>query len=186
MKMKRLIDLLGAIAALIVLAPVIAAAALAIRLDSPGPALYRQSRIGKDGRPFTLFKLRSMVVDSEKLGGYSTGASDKRVTRVGRFIRKTSIDELPQLFNVLRGEMSLVGPRPLVPAQEALHSAQQWNKRCSVQPGITGLAQARLRSEATNEQRIALDLQYVAESSLVLDTWIILWTFKRLTGKGSN
>lgn len=186
MKIKRLIDLLGAVTALIVLVPVMAAAALAVRLDSPGPALYRQTRIGKDGRPFTLYKLRSMIVDSEVLGGYSTSRSDARVTQVGRFIRRTSIDELPQLFNVLRGEMSLVGPRPLVPAQEALHSAEQWHKRCSVQPGITGLAQARLRSEGTNEQRIALDLQYVAESSLFLDAWIILWTFKRLTGKGSN
>lgn len=183
---KRLIDLLGAIVALIALAPLMAVAALAIRLDSPGPAVYRQTRIGKDGQPFTLFKLRSMVVNSESLGGYSTGRSDARVTRIGRFIRKTSIDELPQLFNVLRGDMSLVGPRPLVPAQKALHSMEQWNKRCSVRPGITGLAQARLRSEGTNEQRIALDLQYVAERSLCLDAWIILLTFKRITGKGSN
>lgn len=186
MKTKRLIDLLGAVAALVVLAPVMAAVALAIRLDSPGAALYRQTRIGKEGRPFTLYKLRSMVVDSETLGGYSTSRSDARVTRVGRFIRKTSIDELPQLFNVMRGEMSLVGPRPLVPAQKALHSAEQWNKRCSVPPGITGLAQARLRSEATDEQRIALDLQYVVERSLCLDARIIFWTFMRLTGKGSN
>lgn len=186
MKAKRLIDLLGAVAALVVLAPIMAAAAFAIRLDSPGPALYRQTRIGKDGRPFTLYKLRSMVVDSEALGSYSTSSSDARVTRVGRCIRRTSIDELPQLFNVLRGEMSLVGPRPLVPAQEALHSAEQWNKRCNVQPGITGLAQVRFRSEGTNEQRIALDLQYVVERSLCLDTRIILWTFMRLTGKGSN
>lgn len=186
MKIKRLIDLLGAIVGLAVLSPVMTAVALAIRLDSPGPTLYRQTRVGRDEKSFSIYKFRSMVTDADAIGGYSTARSDPRITRVGRFIRKTSLDELPQLLNVLRGEMSLVGPRPLVPAQKALHSSEQWSNRCRVRPGITGLAQAHLRSEATNEQRIALDLQYVVESSLFLDAKIILWTFMRITGKGSN
>ena len=105
---------------------------------------------------------------------------------MGRFIRRTSIDELPQILNVLKGDMSLVGPRPDVPAQRPLYSATDWSQRCSVRPGITGLAQTRLRSEGSPAQRLALDLQYTREQSLALDLRIMVWTLSRLSGKGSN
>ena len=119
-------------------------------------------------------------------GPYFTQTNDARITRVGQFIRRTSIDELPQIFNVLLGHMSLVGPRPDVPVQKALYSPQDWASRCSVRPGITGLAQALIRSEGTHEDRLALDLRYVREASLWLDLKIMWWTLARLTGKGGN
>jgi lipopolysaccharide/colanic/teichoic acid biosynthesis glycosyltransferase len=127
-----------------------------------------------------------MVKNAAQIGPYHTGANDPRVTRVGRVIRRTSLDELPQLFNVLRGDMSLVGPRPDVPAQRPLYSPTDWVQRCSVRPGITGLAQATVRSEGTAAERLALDLRYVAERSLWLDFRIIWLTVARLSGRGSN
>jgi lipopolysaccharide/colanic/teichoic acid biosynthesis glycosyltransferase len=127
-----------------------------------------------------------MVKDASTLGPYYTSCDDPRITRVGRLIRRTSIDELPQLFNVLRGEMSLVGPRPEVPTQRSLYSEPDWALRCSVRPGITGLAQAKLRSAATWDQRLALDLQYVREAGLWLDLKILAWTLGLLTGRNAN
>lgn len=137
-----------------------------------------------------MLKFRSMVRDAASIGPYYTSGADPRITPVGRFIRRTSLDELPQLFNVLRGEMSLVGPRPDVPAQRSLYSETQWRERCSVRPGITGLAQALLRSECTDAQRLELDLRYARQSrgwaGLWLDLKIMFWTLGRLSGKGSN
>ena len=109
-----------------------------------------------------------------------------RITRVGRFLRRSSIDELPQIINVLAGDMSLVGPRPDVPAQRELYSAADWAQRCSVRPGITGLAQAIIRSEGTPQERLALDLRYTREAGVWLDIKIMFWTLGRLGGKGSN
>jgi lipopolysaccharide/colanic/teichoic acid biosynthesis glycosyltransferase len=147
---------------------------------------FRQVRVGRGGRDFGLFKFRSMVRDAAAIGPYSTAAGDPRITRVGRFLRRTSIDELPQLLNVLLGDMSLVGPRPDVPAQRSLYSAPDWQLRCSVRPGITGLAQAELRSEATPQQRLDLDLRYAREHGLLMDLCIVARTFGRLAGRGGN
>lgn len=184
--MKRALDLLVGFVALLVLLPVLAAVALAVLLESGRPVLFRQTRIGLGGREFSMYKFRSMVVNAAAIGPYHTSAGDPRITRVGRLIRRTSLDELPQLLNVLAGDMSLVGPRPDVPAQRSLYSHEEWAQRCSVRPGITGLAQATLRSEATPEQRLALDLRYAREHSLWLDLRILAWTVGRLAGKGSN
>lgn len=184
--MKRAMDLLLSLSALILLAPLLALTALAILLESGRPVLFAQVRLGLGGREFGMLKFRSMVRNAAAIGPYYTAAGDPRITRVGRFIRRTSIDELPQLLNVIKGDMSLVGPRPDVPAQRGLYTDEEWNLRCSVRPGITGLAQAALRSEGTQEQRLALDLRYASEQSCWLDLKIMLWTLRRLGGQGSN
>ena len=184
--MKRAMDVVLSALALLLLSPVLLATALAVAVDDGFPVLFRQVRIGRGGRSFGMFKFRSMVKDAARIGPFNTAANDPRITRVGRFIRRTSLDELPQLLNVLRGDMSLVGPRPDVPVQRALYSDADWDLRCSVRPGITGLAQALLRSEGTEDDRRALDLRYVRERSLWLDLKIMAWTLGRLTGKGSN
>ena len=184
--MKRVMDFALSLAALLVLAPVLLAVAAAVALESGRPVLFRQVRVGRGGREFGIYKFRSMVKDAAAIGPYHTASDDPRITHVGRFIRRTSLDELPQLLNVLQGDMSLVGPRPDVPAQRSLYSASDWAERCSVRPGITGLAQALLRSEATPQQRLDLDLRYVREQSLALDLRIMAWTLGRLGGKGAN
>ena len=172
--------------ALTLLAPVLLLAALAVLLDSGWPLLFRQTRVGLDGREFNMFKFRSMIKNAASTGPYFTQDNDVRITRVGQFIRRTSIDELPQIVNVLLGDMSLVGPRPDVPVQKSLYLPDDWVRRCSVRPGITGLAQALIRSEGTQEQRLDLDLSYTRTQSVWLDLKIMWWTLTRLTGKGSN
>lgn len=184
--MKRLFDVLVSLAALVALAPVLAAAAIAIVAETGRPVLFTQTRVGLRGREFRMLKFRSMVRDAATTGSYQTAPQDPRITRVGRFIRRTSIDELPQLINVLKGEMSLVGPRPDVPAQRSLYSEDEWVLRCSVRPGLTGLAQALLRSEATFEQRLGLDLRYAREASLWLDVKIMAMTLRLLGGARAN
>ena len=184
--MKRTIDLVLSAAALVLLAPLLLVGAAAVLLGSGRPVLFRHTRVGHGGREFGMYKFRSMVENAALIGPYHTSAGDARITSVGRWLRRTSLDELPQLFNVLTGDMSLVGPRPDVPAQRALYSDADWALRCSVRPGITGLAQALLRSEATAGQRLALDLRYAREHSAWLDLRILGWTLARLTGKGSN
>lgn len=184
--MKRVFDLTLSLLALVLLAPVFALAALAVAMESGFPILFRQTRLGLGGREFAMYKFRSMVRDAAGVGPYYTASDDPRITPVGRFLRRTSIDELPQLINVLAGDMSLVGPRPDVPAQRALYSDAEWVQRCSVRPGITGLAQALLRSEATEAQRLEMDLRYAREHDLWLDLKILGWTLARLGGKGSN
>lgn len=182
---KRTADVVIALGLLLALAPLLLALALVVRLDSPGPALFQQQRIGRGGVPFWMLKFRSMVMNAPELGGYSTAPGDPRITRSGRWLRRLSLDELPQLINVLRGDMSLVGPRPDVPAQRTGYSDREWQERHRVRPGITGLAQATVRSDAQAGERTALDLQYVREQSLTLDLWILLLTFRQLLGKGS-
>jgi lipopolysaccharide/colanic/teichoic acid biosynthesis glycosyltransferase len=183
--LKRLIDILGALLALVLLLPVMLAVAIAVRVDSRGPALFKQVRVGRDCREFRIYKFRSMVPDAPRLGGHSTAVGDPRITRVGRFIRRTSLDELPQLINVLLGDMSIVGPRPDVPAQRPEYTEQQWRERHQVRPGVTGLAQATLRSEAAPSQRLELDLRYVREQSLWLDVKIVFGTVRQLFRSGS-
>jgi lipopolysaccharide/colanic/teichoic acid biosynthesis glycosyltransferase len=185
-RMKRLLDTVLSTFAVLGLSPLLLLTTLAIAAESGWPVLLRQTRLGLGGREFGMFKFRSMVKNAAALGPYFTASNDPRITRVGRFIRRTSIDELPQLFNVLLGDMSLVGPRPDVPVQRALYTAADWQQRCSVRPGITGLAQVVIRSGGSEGQRLALDLQYTREASLWLDLKILWWTLGRLSGKDSN
>ncbi|WP_299765522.1 sugar transferase [Ramlibacter sp.] len=179
-------DVVLACLALALLAPLLLLVALAIALDGGLPVLFRQQRMGLGGRPFRIYKFRSMVKDAAAVGSYQTAQGDSRITLVGRFIRRTSLDELPQLLNVVKGDMSLVGPRPDLPQQQALYAPADWRLRCSVRPGITGLAQALLRSAATPQQRLELDLRYAREHSLSLDARILFWTLGRLSGRGAN
>jgi lipopolysaccharide/colanic/teichoic acid biosynthesis glycosyltransferase len=184
--LKRAMDIVLAMAALLALAPLLLGAALAIALETGLPVLFRQTRVGLNGREFGMYKFRSMVKNAAQVGPYFTTDNDPRITRVGRFVRRTSIDELPQLINVLKGEMSLVGPRPDVPAQRSLYTPVDWAQRCSVRPGITGLAQALYRSDSTEAQRLEADLRYTREASLWLDLKICWWTLRRLGGQGAN
>jgi lipopolysaccharide/colanic/teichoic acid biosynthesis glycosyltransferase len=188
---KRAIDLAGALLGLLVLSPVMLAVALLIRLDSPGPVLFRQWRRGRGGRPFRMLKFRTMVVDAERrLGALevrneSAGGvlfklhDDPRVTRLGRFLRRSSLDELPQLINVLRGEMSLVGPRPLqLRDSERLAAADPRGhaRRLQVLPGLTGPWQVEARSALDYERMVELDCEYVASRSAGGDLQIIART----------
>jgi lipopolysaccharide/colanic/teichoic acid biosynthesis glycosyltransferase len=184
--MKRAMDLLLSALALLLLSPVLLVTAAAVAIDSGFPVLFRQTRIGLGGRTFGMLKFRSMVRNAAAIGPFNTSANDPRITRVGRFIRRTGLDELPQLLNVLKGDMSLVGPRPDVPVQRALYNDADWALRCSVRPGITGLAQVVLRSEGTEDQRRELDLRYVREHDAWLDLKILAQTAGRLTGRGAN
>lgn len=188
--MKRLLDIVGAMVALVLLSPVLVLAALAVLVQDGRPVLFRHTRVGLGGREFGMYKFRTMVRNAASIGPWHTAADDPRITRSGRFLRRSSIDELPQIINVLRGDMSLVGPRPDVPAQRSLYTPHDWDLRCSVRPGITGLAQALIRSGGTEGQRLALDLRYVAQcrgpAGLWLDLKIMVWTLSRLTGKGAN
>lgn len=178
--------MIASVLLLALLGPLLLLAAVCIAWESGFPVLFRQTRLGLLGREFGMFKFRSMVKNAAAIGPYFTADNDPRITRVGRFIRRTSIDELPQLINVLAGDMSLVGPRPDVPAQRGLYTDADWAQRCSVRPGITGLAQALLRSEGSEAQRLALDLRYSREASLWLDLKILWWTLGRLSGRGAN
>jgi len=186
MSAKRCFDIVGAVLALLLLSPLLMATALAVCLDGGRPVLFCQTRVGRHGLVFEMFKFRSMVTNAAEVGPYFTSTADPRITRVGRFIRRTSLDELPQLINVLKGDMSLVGPRPDVPAQRHLYSEADWVQRCSVRPGITGLAQAMYRSESVGGQRLEADLRYTREASLCLDLQICWWTLRRLGGQGAN
>ena len=171
---RRTLDIAVSALALLFAAPLLALAALAIRLESPGPVLYRQRRVGLHGAPFDVLKLRTMVDGAEHIGaGLAIDAGDSRVTRVGALLRRTSLDELPNLLNVLRGEMSLIGPRPTLPVQVAQYTARQ-RGRLQVKPGITGWAQVNGRAALPWSQRIELDLYYIEHRSLALDLRI-LW-----------
>lgn len=184
--MKRLFDILVSLFVLVLAFPFLFVIALLIKLESPGPVIFKQERVGRFGRTFFIYKFRSMVADAASQGPYFTQDGDPRITRVGRFVRKTSLDELPQLVNVLKGDMSLVGPRPDVPKQRSNYTEGEWLKRNQVRPGITGLAQAKLRSQATLEERTRLDLEYVDRASLTFDLWVIMLTVKQVLFKGGN
>jgi lipopolysaccharide/colanic/teichoic acid biosynthesis glycosyltransferase len=181
---RRVIDILAASLALVLSAPVLALAALAIRLESPGAVIYRQRRSGLHGEPFDMLKLRTMVDGAEHVGaGLAVNAGDVRITRVGALLRRTSLDELPNLVNVLRGEMSLIGPRPTLPVQVAQYTARQ-RRRLDVKPGITGWAQINGRAALPWSERIELDLYYVEHRSLALDLQILARTPTLVLGGG--
>jgi lipopolysaccharide/colanic/teichoic acid biosynthesis glycosyltransferase len=173
---RRLLDIVLSVTALVLTAPLMLAAVIAIKLESRGPALYRQRRSGLHGEPFDMLKLRTMVDGAEHIGaGLAVNVNDSRITRVGALLRRTSLDELPNLLNVLRGEMSLVGPRPTLPAQVAQYTPRQL-QRLSVKPGITGWAQINGRASLPWSERIELDLHYVEHRSLLLDLQILART----------
>jgi lipopolysaccharide/colanic/teichoic acid biosynthesis glycosyltransferase len=182
---KRGLDLVIALAGSLASAPVIAVLALAIRLESPGHPIYHQTRAGKDGEPFSIYKLRTMVRGAEFTGaGLAIQEGDDRITRLGSFLRRYSLDELPNLWNVLRGEMSIVGPRPTVPVQVQQYTDRQ-RGRLNVKPGITGWAQVNGRAALPWAERIELDLYYVEHRSLALDLKILALTVRMVSsGQG--
>jgi lipopolysaccharide/colanic/teichoic acid biosynthesis glycosyltransferase len=198
---RRLLDLLGATLAILLLAPLILAIALAVRIDSRGPALFRQRRVGRGKRPFTVLKFRTMYTNADEqkhreyvrhlIDGRQPRKSpsglyklygDDRVTRVGRFLRRWSLDELPQLWNVLRGDMSLAGPRPVLAYEVEVYPAW-YDERFAVKPGMTGLWQVSGRNERTYEEMVRLDIEYVRRRSLRLDLWILIRTVLVVLGR---
>lgn len=189
---KRVIDFVGALAGILLLSPILLITAAAIKLESKGPVIFEQERIGENGTPFKMYKFRSMVVDAEKQlqklkhknemsGPMFKIKEDPRVTKVGRFIRKTSIDEIPQFFNVLKGEMSLVGPRPNLPREVSQFEAWMLEK-LEVRPGLTCLWQVAGRNDIDFEDWMRLDIKYVRERNLWLDIKLIFKTFFVLFG----
>ena len=174
--MSRAFDLIFAGTALVLTSPLLAAAALATKLESGGPVLYKQTRVGKDGVDFEVLKLRTMVVGAEKLGaGYAVDRGDPRITRVGRILRRTSIDEVPQLWNILRGDMSVIGPRPTLRYQVEQYDEHQ-RRRLDIRPGLTGWAQVQGRASLPWAERIELDVWYVENRSPKVDLEILLRT----------
>ena len=174
--MNRALDVVGASLGLALAAPVLGAAALAIKLEDGGPVLYRQRRVGYRGEDFDLLKLRTMVVGAETQGaGWAVNRGDPRITKVGRALRRLSLDELPQLWNVLRGDMSLIGPRPTLRYQVDQYTPRQ-RRRLDVKPGLTGWAQVHGRTKLPWDERIELDLWYVEHRSPRLDLEILLRT----------
>jgi lipopolysaccharide/colanic/teichoic acid biosynthesis glycosyltransferase len=190
---KRAIDIMGSLVGITVSAPIMLAIAAAIKLMSPGPVLFCQQRSGHGGKPFTFYKFRSMVKNADELkdelrifnerqGPAFKMANDPRVTAVGRFIRKWSLDELPQFFNVLKGDMSLVGPRPL-PCEETLRQDPWHSKRLEVTPGITCLWQVYARHDESFERWVRLDIEYASKQSLVLDLTLLLKTLPAVVSR---
>lgn len=181
---KRLLDFIISLTSLILLSPILLIVALAIKMESDGPVFFLQERVGKKQNVFKIIKFRSMVVNAEHIGdGLSIKSeNDSRITRVGSFLRKTSLDELPQLFNVLKGDMSLIGPRP--PVTYHPYPIGQYDEvkkhRFDVLPGLSGLAQAKIRNSGTWDERIVYDLEYVNNISFIYDVKIIYWTVKRV------
>ena len=173
---RRAVDIVVSALALALSSPLLLGAMIAIRVESPGPVIYRQRRAGRGGKPFDVLKLRTMVDGAEHIGaGLAVNANDSRITRVGAFLRRSSLDELPNLLNVLRGEMTLIGPRPTLPAQVEQYTDRQ-RGRLAVKPGITGWAQVNGRASLPWSERIELDLYYVEHRSLSLDLRILLRT----------
>jgi lipopolysaccharide/colanic/teichoic acid biosynthesis glycosyltransferase len=179
---RRLLDLLIAVPAAIVTAPLVAALCIRIRRESRGGALFKQTRAGLDGRPFEIYKLRTMVTGAEHIGaGLAVLRDDDRITPTGAFLRRYSLDELPNLWNVLRGEMAIVGPRPTLMGQVELYTDHQ-RERLRVPPGITGWAQVNGRASLPWSERIELDLYYIEHRSLALDARILAKTVRMVLG----
>jgi len=172
---KRGLDIFIALAAMVILSPVLVVIVITIKLSSKGPAVFKQQRAGKNGRPFIFYKFRTMTLDVDPFGPSPKSGEDPRLTSVGKFLRECSLDELPQLFNVLKGDMSIVGPRPLYLSQIPEWSERQ-KKRLLVKPGLTGLAQIQGRAELTREEKLELDVKYVENAGLLTDIRIMLAT----------
>lgn len=186
---KRILDVVISLIALIILSPILLIVAIAIKIESKGPIIFKQQRIGKDGKVFNIYKFRSMVVGAEKMGtGVYSKKDDNRVTKVGKFIRMTSIDELPQLVNILKGEMSIIGPRPVLtyhPWKYEEYTEEQL-KRFNVRPGVTGWAQVHGRKDVEWHERIKLDVYYVENISFLLDVKIFFKTIIQVLSMKDN
>lgn len=194
--LKRLFDIIVSTLGLILVLPIIVLIAIAIKLDSPGPVLYKGVRIGKEGKPFRMHKFRSMVQNADKIGGPSTAGDDPRLTRMGKFMKKFQLDELPQLFNVLKGEMSLVGPRPEVPMYVGMMTPEEKQIILSVKPGMTDWASLwdfregeilkgssdpeKTYQEKIRPEKIRLQMKYVRERNFLVDLQIILQTLLKI------
>lgn len=184
---KRIFDILASLLAIVILSPFLLVFSIILKLDSKGPILFKQKRLGKNGKIFTIYKFRTMVVNAENIGDGISIKSDKdpRITKIGGVYRKTSIDELPQLFNVLLGDMSLVGPRPPViyTPYDGYENYPEWaKKRFEMRPGVTGLAQVKVRNSATWDERIKIDNEYIDRFSLWLDIKILFMTVGKVFG----
>ncbi|HQN17679.1 MAG TPA: sugar transferase [Syntrophobacteraceae bacterium] len=186
MLIKRIVDIVFSLILIVITAPLMALAALLVKLDSHGPAIFKQTRVGEGGKPFTVYKVRTMVEEAEQmlpclvdLGTLQEPVyklyRDPRVTRIGKVLRTTSVDELPQLFNVLKGDMSLVGPRPEADKIVALYN-ENHRKRLQIKPGLTGLQQINCRGSRSMEERLEYDLHYIANRSFWMDTVILFKT----------
>jgi lipopolysaccharide/colanic/teichoic acid biosynthesis glycosyltransferase len=180
--MKRLLDIVLSLPAAVILLPVFVVIAIAIKLSSKGPVIFKQERAGKNGKPFVFYKFRTMKVNADPFGPSPKAADDLRLTKVGKLLREYSLDELPQLFNVLKGDMSIIGPRPLYVSQIAEWDEKQ-KKRLLVKPGLTGLAQISGRGELTREEKLELDVKYVETAGFWLDLKIILATIACTFGR---
>ncbi len=184
---KRILDFILSLLATIVLSPLFLVIAIIIKIDSRGPTFFLQERLGKDGKVFKIIKFRTMIPNAEKIGdGLKVKTeSDNRITRIGKILRKTSLDELPQLINVINGEMSIVGPRP--PVTYHPHKYEEYREeqkiRFKVRPGITGLAQVRVRNSASWDERIKIDIEYVDKISFTMDIKIVLKTVVKVFKK---
>jgi lipopolysaccharide/colanic/teichoic acid biosynthesis glycosyltransferase len=176
---KRGLDIFIALAAMVILSPVLVAIGITIRLSSKGPAVFKQQRAGQNGKPFVFYKFRTMTFDVAPFGPSPKSGQDRRLTKVGKFLRESSLDELPQLFNILKGDMSIVGPRPLYLSQIPEWSERQ-KKRLLVKPGLTGLAQIQGRGEITREEKLELDVKYVENAGLLTDIRITLATITQV------
>jgi undecaprenyl phosphate N,N'-diacetylbacillosamine 1-phosphate transferase len=181
---KRFIDIFVSLIAIIILFPILIIIALSIKLTSKGPVIFKQERLGKDGKIFNILKFRTMIVNAEKIGDglFVKNSEDNRISKVGRFLRHSSLDELPQLFNVLIGNMSLVGPRPPVPYHPCKY--EEYNeiqkKRFTMKPGITGLVQTTVRNYASWDKRIIIDCEYINKFSVYLDLKICFNTIRKI------
>jgi lipopolysaccharide/colanic/teichoic acid biosynthesis glycosyltransferase len=179
---RRAFDVAVAAAALVFFSPVLLVAMVAIRLESPGSAIYRQRRVGMNGEEFDVLKLRTMVTGAEHIGaGMAIDEGDTRITRVGGFLRRTSLDEIPNLVNVLKGEMTIIGPRPTIPVQVSQYTERQWG-RLAVKPGLTGWAQVNGRAALPWPERIELDLWYIENRNWRLDLKILVRTARMVLG----
>jgi undecaprenyl phosphate N,N'-diacetylbacillosamine 1-phosphate transferase len=182
---KRLIDFFGGLIGAIIISPILIIIAFAIKLTSKGPVLFKQKRLGKDGKVFKIIKFRTMVVNAENIGDglRVSNENDVRITRVGKFLRATSLDELPQLWNVVIGDMSLVGPRPPVPYHpyNGCENYPDWSKlRFKMRPGMTGLSQVSVRASVSWDERMIYDVEYVDRFNIYLDSKILLRTIKKV------
>ena len=183
---KRILDFIFSLLLLIVLSPVFLVIAILIKKEDGGSVIYKQKRAGTDLKPFTIYKFRSMVEDADKKGPGHTESNDSRITKIGGFLRKTSLDEIPQFANVLKGDMSFLGPRPLLP-EAAENCLPEYKDRFKVKPGISGLAQASGRSELSAEERRSLDTYYADNLTFKLDLDVLKKTFRTvISKKGTN
>jgi len=185
--LKRLIDFFGSLIGAIIISPILIIIALCIKLTSKGPVFFKQERLGKNGEIFKIIKFRTMVVDAEKIGDgiRVKNSNDNRITKLGKFLRDTSLDELPQLLNVIKGDMSLVGPRPPLPYHPYKYQdyAREKKVRFQMRPGITGLSQVTVRNSVPWDERIIYDVKYVGKFNILLDFRIILLTAKKIIKK---